>query len=160
MDYDQVHQKIIRLKEKYKLVDFHFDTEAIYQLGDLSGLLKTIIDQTIPNHDIEISERYSTDGERYIATLSNKNAIIEIFADTDSDWLPDTFTEEMESIPDVFESKLKYYSINPAIGLTGQDAWYFCGTEDDLKDARKEGIPLIFPGEDVTETQEFKDFNS
>jgi hypothetical protein len=83
-----------------------------------------------------------------------------IHADTDLDWLPDTFFEELESIPEIFKTGLKYYSINPAIGLTGQDSWYFCGTEINLKEARKEGIPLVFPGDDITETQEFKTFNS
>lgn len=39
--------------------------------------------------------------------------------------------------------------INPR--LLGQDAWYFCGTEDNLNAAKKEGLPLVYSGEDIME---------
>jgi len=160
MDYDALLKRIEDLKLKHNLTDFHFDTECIYDLGDLSTLLKSVISSTISDAGIAITEEYSNDGKRFVATLSNQLNSFQVFADTDTDWLPDDFFEKLESIPVIFESDLKYYSINPAIGLTGQDAWYFCGTEKNLKEARKEGIPLIFPGEDITETDEFREYNN
>jgi len=159
MDYDKVHQTILLLKEKYQLIDFNFDTEAIYQLGDLSTLLKKIIEKTPPDCKIEVSESYSLDGKQYVATLLSQGIKAEIFADVDSDWLQIPFLKKWHLFR-IFKTGLKYYSINPAIGLTGQDALYFCGTDDNLRNARMEGIPLVFPGEDATETQEFKAFNT
>ncbi len=152
----EAYNNIPELVIKYNLIDFGFDTEYIYDKGDLSNLLKYIIDKTLPENEISIIEDISADGKRYIATLTEGDQTLQVFADTDTDWLPDDFFEQLEQLPLVFKTGKLYYSINPAIGLTGQDAWYFCGTEDDLKKARKSGIPLIYPGEDITETEEFK----
>jgi len=151
------YSNIPELAKQYQLTEFKFDTECIYDKGDLSYLISHIIDATLPGINISIVEEVSVDGSQYVATLSNGALNMQIFADTDADWLPDTFFIQLESIPVFFKSGKFYYSIIPAIGLTGQDAWYFCGTETNLKAARKNGIPLIFPGEDITETQEFKD---
>jgi hypothetical protein len=159
MDYDLLCQKITELKSKYNLTDFTFDAECIYDKGDLSHLIQSIINTTLSGYGIIITEELSEDGQQYIVTLSTRARQMRIVADTFSDWLPDTFFMEMESIPLFFETGLCYYSINPAIGLTGQEAWYFCGTETDLKAARREGLPLIYPGENPTETAEFKNWN-
>jgi len=159
MNYDALLKKIADLKSKHDLVDFNFDIECIYDIGDLSTLLKNIVNSTLPDSGIIITEDYSKDRKRFVATLSNHSNSLQIFADTDTDWLPDDFFEKLQSIPIIFNPDHRYYCINPAIGLTGQDAWYFCGTEKNLKQARQEGIPLVFPGENITETKEFKEFN-
>jgi hypothetical protein len=153
------YSNIPELTKKYHLVEFKFDTECIYDKGDLSYLLRHIIEATLPELGIKIIEEISIDGARYVATLSNGELSIQIFADTNSDWLPDDFFQQLASIPILFGSNKLYCSLNPLIstGLVGQDAWYFCGTEKNLKAAREDGIPIIFPGEDITETQEFKD---
>jgi hypothetical protein len=159
MDFDRLHTNISELKIKYSLTDFRFDTECIYDLGDLSFLINSILKTTLPEFAIEVSERYSSDKTRYEAILTNAGHSMKIYGDVGIDWLPDDFFLLLESIPEVFKTNKKYYSINPAIGLTGQDAWYFCGTGEQLKAARADGIPLIFPGENMLETKEFKEFN-
>lgn len=156
MNYDHLNQLIPVLKQQYHLVDFNADAECIYDKGDLSNLLSGIIDATIPELHIRISEEISDDGKQYIATLTNPQTSLQIFADTFTDWLPDTFFDELESIPAVFGSDKRYFMINPAIGLTGQDCWYFCGTEENLRKARAAGLPLIYPGENYADTEEFK----
>jgi hypothetical protein len=158
MNIDHLPAIIKDLKAKYDLIDFDFDTECIYGLGDLTQLIKYITDKTIPELDIKITEEISSDGDRYIATLSSHDTSVQIFADTDTDWLSNDFFQILETIPDIFKTDKKYYSINPAIGLTGQDAWYFCGSDIILKKARQQGLPLIFPGENITETDEFKKY--
>lgn len=145
------------MKKQYQLIDFNFDTECIYGLGDLSYLLKNIIENTIPEFGIRISEVYNESENKFIATLANKFHEMKIITDAHTDWLPDYFFVDLENIPVVFETDKRYYCINPAIGLTGQDAWYFCGSEANLKEARARGIPLVFPGENITETKEYKE---
>lgn len=66
--------------------------------------------------------------------------------------------DKLYEIPKVFKSEKRYQMINPAIGLTGQDAWFFCGKESELKNARQGGLPIISPGEDPTETEEFRKY--
>ncbi len=158
MSYDDLSQQIAAIKLKYQLVDFGFDTECIYDKGDLSSILSDIIGGTLPELNIKIAEEISVDGQQYIATLSNEGTSMQLYADTFTDWLPDTFFDLLESIPVVFGSEKRYYSINPAIGLTGQETWYFCGTEENLKQARAAGLPLVYPGEDMMGTEEFKRF--
>ncbi len=159
VDYDKLHQTIQELKVKHNLTDFGFDTEYIYNLGDLSALLKIIVDRTIREKNISIIEKISADGKFFIATLSNQDSTIQIYTETDSDWLSDDFMDKLYEIPKVFKSDKRFQMINPAIGLTGQDAWYFCGTEENLKKARQEGLPLVTPGEDPTETEEFRKYS-
>ncbi len=158
MNIDHLPALIKDLTIKHNLVDFKFDTECIYSLGDLTQLIKYIIDKTIPEVGIKIDEEISPDENRFVATLSSLENSVQIFADTDTDWLPDDFFQILEKIPTIFNTNKKFYSINPAIGLTGQDAWYFCGSDDSLKKARQEGLPLIFPGENIVETEEFKKY--
>jgi hypothetical protein len=158
MELEQLNKTIGLLKEKYRLIDFNFDTECIYVEGDLSQLVKSIVKKTFADKNIKVTEKISVDGKRFVATLSNADETLDIFADANDDFLPDDFFETLESIPVVFKTDKKYFSINPLIGITGQDAWYFCGTEQDLKKARKEGLPLIFPGEDAMQTEEFKKY--
>jgi hypothetical protein len=153
------YSNIPELAKKYHLVEFKFDTECIHDKGDLSYLLRHIIDVTIPELGISIIEEMSVDRTRYVATLSNRELSMQVFADTASDWLPDDFFMQLELIPVFFKSSKIYCSINPVVStvVVGQDAWYFCGTEDDLRAARENGMPIVFPGEDITETKEFKD---
>lgn len=156
IDSIALREKIHGLKTKYKLVDFSFDTERTYKPGDLSVLTKSILDKTLPEKKIQVTEELSKNGKFYIATLVNKDITFQMQTRTHSDSLSDEFMIMLFDIPVVFNSDKRYYMINPAIGLTSQEAWYFCGTEHDLKEARKEGIPLIFPGEDPEETPEFE----
>jgi hypothetical protein len=158
MDYDYLNAEINRIQQKYGLVDFNIDSECIYQLGDLSQVLQEVVFHTLPEKGIQIVERLSDDKQTYFATLSNAEAQLVLRADTHSDYLPDEFWEELESIPAAFGSSKRFYSINPAIGLTGQDAWYFCGTQEQLRAARQEGLPLIFPGEDYRDTTEYQQY--
>lgn len=156
MNYERLQQTIASLKIKYQLTDFQFDTECIYNLGDLSTLLRNVVTTTLSEKPITVTEKLSEDGQQYIATLTYKTINLEVMADAFSDWLPDTFFIQLESIPHTFQTDKHYYSINPALGLTGQDAWYFCGSEQQLRQARVEGLPLVFPGEDPTDTDEFR----
>jgi hypothetical protein len=158
MDYDYLHQEIERIQQKYALVDFNIDAECIYKLGDLSEVLKKVLTIALPEKVIQIVEHLADDEQTYIATLSTPEAELTITADTYSDWLPDYFWESLEKIPVVFNSSKRFYSINPAIGLTGQDAWYFCGREDQLQAARQEGLPLLFPGENYLDTKEYRQY--
>lgn len=158
IDYDRLLKQINTIKIKQHLTDFNFDTEYIVGRGDLSYLLDKIVQSTLPELKLKVTEQVSADGEKYIATVSNSRTSMEIYADTNSDWLPDAFFQSLERLPTYFGSNKIYLAINPAIGLTGQDVWYFCGTEQSLKQARKEGLPLIFPGEDIFQTAEYKKY--
>jgi hypothetical protein len=156
MDYDYLYQEIERIQQKYALLDFNIDAECIYKLGDLSEVLNQVLTSTLPEKAIQLVERLADDEQTYIATLSTPEAELLITADTHSDWLPEYFWNALEEIPIVFNSPKRFYSINPAIGLTGQDAWYFCGTEGQLQAARREGLPLLFPGENYLDTKAYR----
>ncbi|RZK14382.1 MAG: hypothetical protein EOO43_16420, partial [Flavobacterium sp.] len=113
VDYEKLQQEIQQLTIKHNLKDFNFDAECIYNEGDLSGLLKEIIDKSLPELHLKISERISEDGQQYIATISNQDTSMEITADTYSDWLPDHFFMQIEGIPKHFGSNKIYVMINP-----------------------------------------------
>ncbi len=158
MIIDKLPERIQLLKSKYNLQDFRFDIECINNLGDLSKLLTFIVNLTLPEKDIKVTEKISTDGGQYEAVLSNQDSSLQIFAETSTDWLPDDFFHTLETIPIVFKSTKRFLSVNPIVIATihGQDAWYFSGEEEVLIQARQEGLPLIFRGEDNSETEEFK----
>ena len=157
-DSKVISDQIELLKVKYNLWDYNFDSECIYNDGDLTEVIKPVIDNCFPDFGILITETISEDNQKYIAELSNKKASMRIYANTFTDFLPDEFYGLLESIPLVFGSDKRLYQINPAIGITGQDAWYFCGTHENLSAARKEGLPLVFPGEDFSKTEEYKKY--
>lgn len=156
MDIQKIRAKIPILKSEYNLKDIGFDTECIYEEGNLSELLKRITDVLIPEHNVNIRESISEDGSYYTAIVSVSSANIEFRTQCDSDWLSDEFFEQLENLPKVLKTDKVLYSINPLIGLTGQEAWYFYGTTENLKSARKAGLPIIFPGEDPMQTEEFQ----
>ncbi|QNF34690.1 hypothetical protein HUW51_18880 [Adhaeribacter swui] len=155
-DYSQLYDKIEKLKQKYHLVDVRFDTEYIYNPGDLSNLLSHIVNTTIPEKRIKVNEQLSKNGKFYVATVTNSDTTIQISTPINSDWLSDDVMDKVFKIPEIFKSNKKFYLINPVI--TGQDAWFFCGLEEDLKAAKKEGLPIYFSGEDPTTTPEFTKF--
>ena len=140
-------EKVARLKEKYNLTDCGIDIECIYQKGDLSNVLKKSLCLLLPDRDVEISEALSANNEQYIATIySGGQMVINIYADTYADFLPDTFSYSFEEIPDLLKTGKKFCLINPMI--TGQAMWYICGFLQDLKNAKFDGLPVILPGED------------
>jgi hypothetical protein len=159
MSLDELAKDIPRIVAKYQLIDIDFDTECIYELGDLSSLLTRIVDLILSEEGIQIEEEISADGKHFIATLSNQKSSIVFTTNADSDWLSDEFFSSLEELSNAFGSDKKLYSINPAIGLTGQEAWYFYGTEEQLRSARKEGLPLVFPEEDFLETEEYQKYS-
>jgi hypothetical protein len=158
MDYDYLHQEIERIQQKYGLLDFNIDAECIYKFGDLSEDLGKVLTTALPEKAIQLVERLADDEQTYIATLSTPKAELIITADTHSDWLPEYFWQALEEIPIVFNSSKRFYSINPAIGLMGLDAWCFCGTEDQLQAARREGLPLLLPGENYLDTTAYRQY--
>lgn len=159
MTLDELAQHIPQIQEKYALLDVNFDTECLYDIGDLSALLRRIVDECLPELLLDIQEELSADRTKFVATITSDKASMAFAAPIDDDWLPDHFFEQLESLPAIFGSGKKFCSINPAIGLTGQEAWYFCGTETQLAAAREEGLPLVFPGEDFMETEEYKQYS-
>lgn len=159
MTLDQLAQQIPLIQAQHGLLDVNFDTECIYYLGDLSSLLQRIADECLPELSIHIQEALSADETQFVATLTSDEASVVFTAPTDDDWLPDGFFELLETLPAAFGSDKKLYCINPAIGLTGQEAWFFCGTEAQLHAARQAGLPLVFPGEDFLETSEYRKYN-
>jgi len=141
-------KEIQRLKEKYSLTDCGFDAECIYQLGDLSELLKTSLNKLLP--DIELSILEQLKNGRYAATIVHNGVfIIEIYADKDADWLPDDFWEIFDSIPNRLGLQRLFCSINPR--LTGQATWYLCGTKEQVENAKKEELPIVLHGENIFE---------
>jgi hypothetical protein len=159
MTLAELAQNIPRLQADYSLLDVNFDTECLYDLGDLSALLRRIVDECLPELPLRIQEKLSADKTEFVATVATDKASVVFTAPVDDDWLPDQFFEQLESLPAAFGSDKKFYSINPAIGLTGQEAWYFCGTETQLVAARQAGLPLVFPGEDFMETAEYEQYS-
>ncbi|HEX8326648.1 MAG TPA: hypothetical protein VF629_03845 [Hymenobacter sp.] len=155
---DELGRDIPRIVEKHGIRDVSFDTECIYNLGDLSALLKLIVEETFPGKAIHLREELSPDKKYFVATLSTADTAVVFRTHADDDWLADQFFEELEKLPAALGSDDKLYSINPAVGLTGQEAWYFCGTEAQLQAAREEGLPLIYLGEDFLETEEYKKY--
>ncbi|NOS92614.1 MAG: hypothetical protein HOP30_11870 [Cyclobacteriaceae bacterium] len=141
-------KEVQRLKEKYNLTDCGFDAECIYQLGDLSELLKNSLKKLLP--DIELGVEEQLKNGRYAATIvHNGDFIIEVHADQDSDWLPEDFWELFDSIPNKLGLWRLFCSINPQ--LTGQATWYLCGTNEQLDNAKKDGLPIVFRGENIFE---------
>lgn len=133
-------------KRVYSLTDYGFDSECIYQLGDLSDLLSSSLKELLPDINVRIDERI--ENGRYTATIfSNETSILDIYADTDIDWLPDDFWGLFDSIPKKLEIDKMFCPINPR--LTGQGVWYICGREKDLRQAKKEGLPIVLDGEDI-----------
>ena len=141
-------KEIQRLKEKYNLTDFGFDAECIYQLGDLSELLKNSLKRLLPDIELGIEEQLKNG--RYVATIiHNGDFIVEIYANNDSDWLPDDFWELFDSIPNRLGLRRFFCSINPQ--LTGQTIWYLCGTNEQINSAKRDGLPIVLPGENIFE---------
>ena len=139
--------KVSELSTKYHLTECSIDVECIYQMGDLSEVLKESLSALLPDTNIEISEALSEDNDRYVATLSHEGRkIIDIFADTHADFLPDSFSMSFESIPALLGTTRLFCLINPTI--TGQLMWYICGLPQDLESAKSDGLPIILPGED------------
>ncbi|MEP7217767.1 MAG: hypothetical protein ABI876_02560 [Bacteroidota bacterium] len=157
MNIDKLTTLTNALVLKYELIGINIDTECIYDLGDLSGMLREITSITMADKNIDVTERISEDGTQYVATLSNGAATIEMFADTDTDWLPDSFFDLFESIPVVFGSTGRFIMLNPAIDPS-QCIYYFFGTEETLRLAREEGLPVVFPGENPEETEAYRNF--
>lgn len=118
------------------------------------------MDTTFPGNSFDITEEISLDNQYYIATIKIANNTFQIKTDTGSDWLSDECLYSIENIPITLQTDKIFCFINPAIGLTGQEAWMFCGTEDNLKLARKEGLPIFFAGENIFETEEFRKYNT
>jgi hypothetical protein len=141
-------KEIHRLKEKYSLTDCGFDSECIYQLGDLSELLRNSLKKLLPDIELGIEEQLKN--ERYVATIvHNGVVIIEISADKDSDWLPEDFWELFDSIPKRLGLRRLFCSINPQ--LTGQTVWYLCGTDEQVNHAKMDGLPIVLHGENIFE---------
>lgn len=158
MTIDELAKDIPRIKRKHELRDVGFDTECIYDLGDLSALLRMIMAEIYPEKVFQLHEELSPDKQYFVATLSTPDTAVVFRTHANDDWLADQFFEELENLPAALGTDEKLYSINPAVSLTGQEAWYFCGTETQLIAARKDGLPLVFPGEDIMETEEFKKY--
>ena len=143
---ETLSQRVKRLSEKYHLLQGGFDSECINQKGDLTKLILQILSELLPEEKFAISETISKDGTQYIADVKHSSGTsIQLFADTHTDYLPEGFNFLLESIPVKIGSEKRFYMINPL--LMGQDVWYFSGTEKNLMDSRKEGLPLILSGE-------------
>lgn len=141
-------EEVQKCKEKYNLTDCGFDAECIYQLGDLADLLKDALQKLLPDIDFSIAEQLKNG--RYAAAISNNGIeIIEIYADTNSDWLPDDFWELFDSIPGRLGLQRLFCVINPQ--LTGQASWYLCGKSEDLMHAKNDGLPIVFRHENIFE---------
>jgi hypothetical protein len=139
-----------RLASKYNLTQSGFDCECIYSKGDLTKVISSILKDLLPEEQFEITETISQDRKQYVAKVKhNGGQEIEMFAGIHADFLPEGFSYLLESIPSKIGSDKRFFMINPR--LLGQDAWYFCGTEADLNAAKKEGLPLIYSGEDFME---------
>ena len=147
---ESLSERAMRLSSKYGLTQTRFDCECIYSKGDLTKVISSILKDLLPGQQFEIIETISSDGKQYVAKVKYKSGQeIEIFADTHADFLPDGFSFILETIPQKIGSDKRFYMINPR--LLGQDAWYFCGTETNLKAAKSDGLPLIYSGEDFME---------
>ncbi len=147
---ESLSERAKRLSAKYNLMQTGFDSECIYSKGDLTKLVSSILKDLLPDQQFEITETTSPNGKQYVAKVKhNSGQEIEIFADTHADVLPDEFSFILESIPQKIGSDKRFYMINPR--LLGQEAWYFCGTEANLKAAKSDGLPLIYSGEDFME---------
>ncbi len=145
---EDLSKEVQRLKEKYNLTDCGFDIECIYQLGDLSELLNSSLKKLLPDIELEIEEQLKND--RYVATIvHNGKFITEIYADKDTDWLPEDFWELFDSIPKKLGLRRMFCSINSQ--LTGQAVWYLCGTDEQIDQAKKDGLPIVLYGENIFE---------
>jgi hypothetical protein len=65
MSLDELAKDIPRIVAKYQLIDIDFDTECIYELGDLSSLLTRIVDLILSEEGIQIEEEISADGKHF-----------------------------------------------------------------------------------------------
>lgn len=128
-------------KQQFSLTDCSFDTECIVNKGDLSDILHHILQELLPGETFEITEERD-DEDRFKADVYYKNELlITLWADTDSDYLPEEFFEDLEEIPVLMKSGKRFYAISSE--YLGQDAWYFCGTKTNLDAAVAAGLPLV-----------------
>ena len=124
MDFNKLHDKIEKLKVKHHLVDVKFDTEYIYNPGDLSDLLKRILETTLPEKRVTVNETLSSNGNFYIATLTNQDTTIQVSTPADSDWLSEDFMDKVYNLLELLNSNKRFALINQVI--TVQDVWLFC----------------------------------
>ncbi|MBN9381498.1 MAG: hypothetical protein J0H74_12075 [Chitinophagaceae bacterium] len=147
IDKEPFDQKVKRLQEQFDLTDFSLDVECIHQAGDLSDLVQNALTRLLPEVPVQIAETVSTDGRRYIATVSSHGLPVgELYADTHADFLPDDFLALFEALPEQLATVKRFYLINPK--LTGQVAWYFCGLPANMQQAQTAGLPVVLPGDD------------
>lgn len=114
MTLAELAHHIPQIQAEYALLDVSFDTEYLYDLGDLSALLGRIVHECLPELPLRIQEELSADKTEYVATLTTDKASVVFTAPIDDDWLPDQFFEQLESLPAAFGSDKKLYSLNPA----------------------------------------------
>ena len=142
-------QQIEELRQKYGLKDLCFDTECIYEQGDLTALLVRCLPVILPGCNATVTEAVSADGARYIATVTNGAISAHVPASTYGDFLPDEFFGAFEQLPVVFGTGNMLVSVHPLLVFTGQDIWYFYGAESDLRQAKQEGLPILFDGDEI-----------
>lgn len=128
-------------KNRFALTDCSFDSECIYNKGDLREVIQNILHELLPEETFEIREERDDD-DRFTADVFYKNELlITLWADTDSDYLPEEFFEYLEEIPVLMNNGKRFYAISSE--HLGQDAWYFCGTKTNLDAAMEAGLPLV-----------------
>ena len=159
-EFIMLTKKIPILKNKYHLKEIHFLTDNIYKASDFKNLLQQITDTILSEKKITVSVSMSADSLYYLATLSNNDTTVVFSANAKSPVLPDNFFPALEKLPQAFSATTRLYNVNPVIGITGQDAWYFCGEESVLLQAKKEGMPLVGPNENPFESSDFKKLKS
>lgn len=91
MTLAELAQNIPRIQAEYSLQDVNFDTECLYDLGDLSALLRRIVDECLPELPLRIQEKFSADKTEFIATVATDKASVVFTAPVDDDWLPGQF---------------------------------------------------------------------
>ncbi len=138
--------EIERLAKKHKLQTHYFDTECLYEEGDLSAAIIEFLTKLLPNEKFRIAESLSNNGSRYVAQIFHtEKKVGEVVADVGADYLPENFFAVLEAMPTAIGSENKIYMANPR--LFGQEACYVSGKEEDLMSARGDGLPLVLPTE-------------
>lgn len=147
---ESLEERANRLSKKYQLTQSDFDAECINGKGDLTKVVQSTLADLLPDEHFVITESVTSDSQRYMATVSYQGKkLVDVYADTYADFLPEDFWQRFEAIPVAMNSSKRFYFINPI--LLGQVFWCICGTEDNVKAAKADGLPVVLPGEDFME---------
>ena len=137
------------LSNKYKLRSYYFDAECLYAGGDLARITQECLNELLPEEDFLVKEASVGTNGAAVATIYYKGREAGTISSEGGDYLPDDFYQEVEELPERIGSGSRIYMLNPR--LFGQDGCYVASSRENMLAAKREGLPLVLPGQNFLE---------